>query len=111
VTGFPPAVRAIIHERSGGMCERCGEARGTEIHHRRPRGMGGSTKESTNTASNGVLLCSPCHAWVESHRTDALLEGFLVLQIASPRKSAVKIRGVYMHLDDNGNLTQARSAS
>jgi len=105
-TGFPPAVRAIIQERSGGLCERCGYVQGVEIHHRRPRGMGGTTRESTNTASNGVLLCVECHRWVESHRTDALLEGFLVLQIDSPLRAAIRYRRKYLYLDDVGNLVE-----
>jgi 5-methylcytosine-specific restriction protein A len=105
-TGFPPAVRRIIHERSGGTCERCGYVQGAEIHHRRPRGMGGTKRPETNTASAGLLLCGDCHRWAESHRTDALLEGVLVLQIENPLKSAVKYRGEYLYLDDLGNLVE-----
>jgi hypothetical protein len=105
--GFPPAVRAIILERSGGVCEYCGLQRGTEAHHRRPRAMGGTTRDDTNTASNGLWLCNACHRWAESHRTDALLVGVLVLQIQSPRKAAVKYRDYgYMYLDDLGNILE-----
>jgi 5-methylcytosine-specific restriction protein A len=53
-----------------------------------------------------LLLCSECHRHIESHRTEALLEGFLVLQIASPAKAAVKYRGQYVFLDDRGNLLE-----
>lgn len=106
MTGFPPKVRAIILERSGGLCERCGQKRGTEAHHRRPRGAGGSRRDDTNTASNSVWLCSECHRHIETNRTEALLEGFLCLQIESPRKSAVKYRGTYVWLDDLGNLVE-----
>jgi len=106
VTGFPPAVRAIIQERSQGVCEFCGKQRGVEIHHRRPRGAGGSKRADTNTASNGLHLCSECHRWAESHRTEALLAGVLVLQIDSPLKAAVLYRGTYVHLDDAGNLVE-----
>lgn len=105
-TGFPPRVRALIRERAGDMCERCGLRLGTQAHHRRPRAAGGSRRDDTNTASNAMWLCSECHRHIESNRTEALLEGFLVLQIASPRKSAVLYRGVYRFLDDLGNLTE-----
>jgi HNH endonuclease len=105
VTGFPPQVRAIIRERADNYCEYCGLNRGVEIHHRRPRGMGGTVRESTNVASNGLLLCSECHRWAESKRTEALLMGVLLLQIQNPLKSAVKYRGRYIYLDDLGNLT------
>jgi len=43
VTGFPKKVRAIIEARAKGICERCQFTNvGLQIHHRRPRGMGGS---------------------------------------------------------------------
>jgi 5-methylcytosine-specific restriction enzyme A len=105
-TGFPQRVRDLIRERAQGVCEYCGVERGTEIHHRRPRGMGGTAQESSNTASNGLLLCGGCHRWAESHRTDALLMGVLLLQIQNPLKSAVKYRGAYRFLDNLGNLTE-----
>ena len=106
MTGFPPKVRKLIHERANGLCEYCGVERGTEIHHRRPRAMGGTNQASTNEASNGLLLCAADHRWAESHRTDALLAGVLLLQIQNPRRSAVKYRGSYLFLDDLGNLLE-----
>lgn len=106
MTGFSPKVRGIIRERSDGYCEYCGLARGVEIHHRRPRAMGGTNQKSTNEASNGLLLCSGCHRWAEAHRTDALLVGVLLLQIQSPLKAAVLYRGQYVFLDDLGNLME-----
>lgn len=106
MTGFAPDVRRLIRLRADGRCERCGLARGVEIHHRRPRGMGGTQQPSTNGAANGLLLCRECHTWVESNRTEALLHGLLVLQIASPAQSAVLYRGSYVYLDDLGNITE-----
>jgi 5-methylcytosine-specific restriction protein A len=106
VTGFSAKVRDLIRERAGGLCEYCSVERGTEIHHRRPRAMGGTNQASTNEASNGLLLCSGCHRWAESHRADALLMGVLLLQIQNPRRSAVKYRGAYLFLDDAGNLVE-----
>lgn len=105
-TGFSAKVRDLIRERANHLCEYCGVERGAEIHHRRPRGMGGTNQASTNEASNGLLLCSGCHLWAESHRTDALLMGVLLLQIQHPAKAAVKYRGAYLFLDDLGNLVE-----
>jgi hypothetical protein len=106
-TGFPPKVRALICERANDLCEYCGVERGVEIHHRRPRGMGGTNQASTNEASNGLLLCSEHHRWAESHRTEALLAGVLLLQIQNPLKSAVKYWGrTYLFLDDLGNISE-----
>lgn len=104
MTGFPPKVRQIIRERADSYCEYCGLNRGVEIHHRRPRAMGGTNRQSTNEASNGLLLCAECHRWAESNRTEALLLGVLLLQIQSPAKSAVQYRGQFVYLDDLGNL-------
>jgi hypothetical protein len=55
-----------------------------EIHHRRPRGMGGSRDPKTNSPANLILLCPDHHAWVESNRTEALEMGFLVPQGHDP---------------------------
>jgi 5-methylcytosine-specific restriction protein A len=78
VTGFSAAVRTTIRQRADGYCERCGLQRGTEIHHRRPRGMGGTNRPETNAPSSGGLLCGDCHRWAESHRAAAMNHGWLV---------------------------------
>lgn len=86
---FSPETRQIIVARAGECCERCGlHARGGSIHHRRPRGMGGTKDPAAATAANGVLLCGSgttgCHGWVESHRAEALAQGWLVRQGVDP---------------------------
>ncbi|WP_374193334.1 HNH endonuclease signature motif containing protein [Mycolicibacterium sp. S2-37] len=83
------------------MCERC-TMEGHEIHHRRPRGMGGSKDPLTNTAANGVLLCRSCHRWIELNRTAALEFGWLVRQGHDPREVAVNYRGSWARLSVNG---------
>ena len=92
MTGFSPKTRRLIYERACGLCESCTRP-GAEIHHRRPRGAGGSKDPLTNTAANGVLLCSGCHRWIESHRADALDEGWLVRQSQDPRTVPLLYRG------------------
>ena len=75
--------------RDLGACSRCGRhvahlERGVpwSIHHRRPRGQGGSSLDWVEGAANKVILCGSgttgCHGWVESHRTEARALGFLV---------------------------------
>jgi 5-methylcytosine-specific restriction enzyme A len=107
MTGFTPAVRSIIVERSGGYCERGGRALGAEAHHRRPRGMGGTRRVETNLASNGLWLCHDCHRWTELNRTAALRGGWLVEQNEDPRRVPVLYRGAVVYLDDLGNLNYA----
>lgn len=104
-TGFPPLVRTLIYERAAGRCERCDEwASDCEIHHRRPRGMGGSRREDTNTTSCGVLLCASCHRHVESYRAKAFDDGWLVRQSQSPKDIPVYRRGEWVLLLDDGYM-------
>jgi 5-methylcytosine-specific restriction protein A len=104
VTGFSAAVRTTIRQRADGWCERCGLQRGRDHHHRRPRGAGGSKRDDTNVASNAGFLCGSCHEWCESHRTDAINEGWLVKQHQTPIDIPVLYRGAWCFLDDLGNL-------
>lgn len=98
-TGPDQRTRAIVLGRSGGCCELCGRLLhdGTtwltdrhSIHHRRPRGAGGSSWSGINLPSNLLLLCGDattpdgCHAFVEAHRTSAYDEGWLVHQAQDP---------------------------
>lgn len=75
--------------RDMGACARCGRhvahlERGIawSIHHRRPRGAGGTSLEWVAGAANLVILCGSgttgCHGWVESNRAEARVAGFLV---------------------------------
>jgi 5-methylcytosine-specific restriction enzyme A len=108
--GFPARVRNIIHSRSdyAGIptCEvnvQCYLAPATQIHHRRPRGMGGSKRVDTNTASNGLDVCHSCHEYIESHREEALGQGWLLPQHAvNPSIHPVHLRGWTVYLDDDG---------
>ena len=107
-TGFPLAVRAQIIERSGGCCEVCGQAKpGMQVHHRRPRKMGGSRLPDTNTASNGIFVCADDHTLIESARMWALLQGLLLRQNQHPAKEPVNLHRGRVLLDDEGGATAA----
>jgi 5-methylcytosine-specific restriction protein A len=110
VTGFSPRTRKLIYERSQGLCESCARP-GAEIHHRRPRGMGGSQDPQTNTAANGVLLCSGCHRWAESHRTKALMDGLLLRQGQNPGDIPVRYRGAWAYLTEDGTVRHTDHAN
>lgn len=102
--GFSQRVVDQIDGRSMGWCEVCGEHRVQEHHHRRPRGMGGSRRDDTNRASNGLGLCSGCHRLVESYRNVAKILGWLVAQGAEPTQRPVIYRGQRALLDDDGGI-------
>lgn len=109
MTGFSKRVREIITERAGGSCERCGRRTwDMQVHHRRPRGAGGSRRPETNQAANGVLLDGDCHRGIESNRTAALSDGWLVAQCDTPATVPVFRRGVYVWLNDDGSITHVR---
>lgn len=108
-TGFSPETKELIAARSSGMCEvmqpGCTQF-GEQIHHRRPRGLGGSRRASTNTASNGLMVCVSCHAYIESRRDRSLRNGWLVPQSREPRQVAVLWRVKHSRfLDDVGGFT------
>jgi hypothetical protein len=75
---FSPEVRRLVRERAGGLCERCRRWAVEEVHHRCPRGSGGSRAIWMGQPSNAAALCARCHRWVESHREDAVVAGWLV---------------------------------
>jgi 5-methylcytosine-specific restriction protein A len=111
VTGFSPTVRSIVMERSDRWCERCGLEYGRELHHRRPRGAGGTKQESSNQPSNALLLCAGCHRATESQRAEAFINGWLVRQPRNPLHVPVMYRGALVYLDDLGGLTDVVEAS
>ena len=108
-TGFTERVRALIWTRDQGHCGRCGrglnrEGGMHEFHHRRPRGVGGTSVEWVNLPGNGVLLCRTCHQHVESNRSWAADAGFLVSMNGWATASQVliehRVHGKVFLLDD-----------
>jgi hypothetical protein len=113
---FTDKTVATIWDRDHGRCAWCGEPvageRGVDwsVHHREPRGSGGSKLAHVSGAANGVLLhgsgTTGCHGRVERERAEAERRGFLVSRHGRERPSNVPI----MHavhgrclLDDNGD--------
>jgi len=107
LTGFSPLVRSLIYERSAGRCEICDEwASDAQLHHRRARGMGSTRRPDTNLPSNALLLCAACHRRVESYRSQAYDNGWLVRQSGDPATTPVLRRGVWVVLDPDGGYGQ-----
>lgn len=92
MSGFTAHAKELILSRSGGNCEVMAKGCGytaTDIHHRRPRGMGGTTRPDSNIVSNGIAVCRHCHMWCESERNWARDNGFLVRLDADPAGSPI----------------------
>ena len=75
---FTPQVRAAITNAHPG-CVGCGRPV-DEVHHVRPRGMGGTSNPDIGVPWNGLGLCRSCHAWAESHRATARALGWLTVR-------------------------------
>lgn len=95
--------RDIVAERSGGLCEVCRVERATQMHHRRPRGMGGSRLSKTHQPSMLLHVGDGCHAWIERNRQVSLAEGWLLRQSESDRP--VRTWMGFVVLDDDGGWT------
>lgn len=107
-------VRAIVLERDGHRCRRCLRSlldSPASIHHRKPRGMGGTNDARSKDVRNLVLLCGSgttgCHGWVESHRADASEEGWLVSSYDDLDRPVVDLTGTAVTLCGDGTLTLA----
>jgi 5-methylcytosine-specific restriction endonuclease McrA len=105
-TGPNGATRIAIIMRDESCCVRCGVSLRVpldySIHHRIPRGRGGS-----NRLSNLILLCGSattgCHSWIESHRGESYRQGWLVRTDEDPATVPVLYGGRgRVLLDNNG---------
>lgn len=76
-TGPTEDVLEAVRIRSRGYCELCGDF-ATQVHHRRPRGLGGTRDPQINLPSNLLHVCLGCHGYIEAHRAEALTNGWLV---------------------------------
>ena len=111
MTGPSPKVRQAVLDRAQWLCERCGgPAYAGALHHRRPRGMGGTRRRESNRPANLTLLCgefspgalSGCHETVESQRTSAYWCGWLVRQHKDPAEVPVLTVYGWRLLGDDG---------
>lgn len=109
MTGPTPETRQACWVRDDGMCVACGIRLDvfSELHHRRPRGAGGTKRPETNLPSNLIWLCRECHVWVESHRKEARTFGYLVAQHETPASVAVAHHCWLVFLTDDATLEEA----
>ncbi len=107
---FTNEVQNLIKNRSKEKCEICGSiALYYQIHHRRPRGMGGSKDKVVGTAANGIWVHPHCHVQIESQRDDAREKGWLVPQSLNPAEVPFKKYNGWVMLHEDGTYTMIPS--
>ncbi len=119
MSGFTPAVAELIIAREQGRCALTGvqvahltRGRDFDLHHRRPRGSGGTSLGWVNQAANGVLLSRKAHDWVEKNRTKAFDLGFLVSKIGVATAATTRLKHHlygWVLLDNEGGYTAAEN--
>ena len=109
-TGPSEAQADLVSSRADGCCEAmfvddC-NGRAEQMHHRRPRGAGGTKRKDANSPANLLFVCLPCHNSIESFRGVARERGFLISQhnVAPASHIGVWRRGELVLLDDFGGV-------
>jgi hypothetical protein len=115
---IPTATRAAVLERDGMRCLRCGVsvAHGPRsIHHRQPRGMGGTRDPLAHRLSLLALVCGSgttgCHGEIESWRARSTTLGWLIsrFEAADPQTIPIYLdSGDVVWLHDDGTKTVQR---
>ena len=104
-TGPDLRTRQAVIDRDQRRCVRC-SAPMVHIHHRRPRGMGGSKHDPLiNSPANLVCLCIECHEWIERHRAASYDTGWLVHRRDDPASIPLIVRDYEIYLDDDFQAT------
>ena len=91
-TGPSAQVREEVFRAQRGRCRRCGRpippGSVRSLHHRQPRGMGGTRDPHVNHPAHLAFVCGSgttgCHGYIESHRAEAYEMGWLVRRPTDP---------------------------
>lgn len=107
---FSTRTREIIRNRANGYCEVCGMALRiyAQIHHRRPRGMGGTRQADSASPANGLYVHQKCHDTIERNRATGLRKGWLVRQGDDPAQIPVQLWTGWHLLKDDGSVEKYR---
>jgi len=109
---FTEKTRQVIRERAKNRCELCGTPVGmdAQIHHRKPRGMGGTKDDASRLACNGLFVHFRCHEKIERNREIALANGWLVRQSGDSQDQPVRLHYGWVLLNADGSVDFLASA-
>ena len=108
---IPLALRLRILQRDGYRCVRCAadlHGQRYSVHHRKPRGSGGSTDPRINDPRNLVSLCgsgtTACHGWVHNHPREAVETGWTLRSLDLLDAAVVTRYGARVTLLEDGGV-------
>lgn len=111
-TGPSKKVVAVVLARAAESCERCGFARPEQLHHRKPRGAGGSSDPAINSPSNLLAVCAPCHLSIERDRSVSREQGWLVRFEHDPATTPCWLAGRgFAFLTDSGDIQETEEVA
>lgn len=106
---FTDKTRKAVVQRANARCEVCGLTGASQIHHRKPRGMGGSGRREVRSAANAIYVHAACHRRIEANRTKAYLLGHLVHAWQQSESTAIRLwDGWFLLTSDGDRLTVER---
>lgn len=106
---IPAKVAAVVDGRDEGVCVYDGQ-RATDRHHRRFKGMGGSSLPDKDSPQNLVTLCgfgntSGCHGRAHSDRAWSEAHGYRVAPGVDPRTVPIFHQGWgHVYLTEDGGF-------
>lgn len=105
---FTETTRKQVEARAKGLCEVCGgRVDMAQLHHRKPRGMGGTKNPASRSAANALYVHFRCHEWIERNRTEAYSMGYLVHQTEHSTDKPVLLPSGWFVLTDDGSALPA----
>lgn len=119
----PAVVRKAFFERDGERCFVCRKPLqwaergvGWSMHHRKPRGMGGTADARVASIANALTVCGSgttgCHGHIERNREVSLRVGLLIPRNATTEEyvpAAVRVRrldGSWWLLTESGRAVE-----
>lgn len=110
------SLRTLVTARSRDRCEACGVrlVHGRwSVHHRKPKGMGGTRDPELDSPANLLVTCGDgatgCHGWLDGN-PEAYRRGLLIRRSSVERPEEVPVvlwSGRRVLLDDTGNYAPA----
>lgn len=104
------AARRLVRERDGDRCTMCGinlTGQRASVHHRTPKGMGGSAL--LESPANLVTLCGSgttgCHSKAHANPEWSRNHGWIVSRSFDPAEIPVDMWDGWHYLSDDGSRT------